>query len=244
MSIIAELESRSLKGEGIEKRISQYLLRNLQRMEVVTSTEVSKMIHTSQPTIVRFAQGLGYSGFTSFKFDLLKDINNVVNKSGLASDIGEEYSSLVPCIDKKTLTAFVEIISASNHVFICYPPELYNLTESIKDDFHSVGKLCIPLHYSNALLTLQAQLSGQDSVIFLPARSGDNVKSLASYIQSSEALLLELGVFRGGNSLPDLFVEIPRRYDESVNSPQMKNIISNIFFATIKYCQQSAQKAL
>ena len=72
MNIIEQLQLLVKTGSHTEQTISRYILATLSGAEKLTSTAISKKTHTSQPSIVRFAQALGYTGFTSFKYDLIK----------------------------------------------------------------------------------------------------------------------------------------------------------------------------
>ena len=72
MNIIEQLQLLVKTGSHTEQTISRYILATLSGAEKLTSTAISKKTQTSQPSIVRFAQALGYTGFTSFKYDLIK----------------------------------------------------------------------------------------------------------------------------------------------------------------------------
>ena len=71
MNIIEQLQLLVKTGSHAEQTISRYILATLSGAEKLTSTAISKKTQTSQPSIVRFAQSLGYTGFTSFKYDLI-----------------------------------------------------------------------------------------------------------------------------------------------------------------------------
>ncbi len=59
-----------------EKSIICYLIENLNSLDSLTISALAKGTYTSNATVVRFCQGLGFSGFRDFKIQLIKEINH------------------------------------------------------------------------------------------------------------------------------------------------------------------------
>jgi DNA-binding MurR/RpiR family transcriptional regulator len=46
-----------------EKKLAEFILNNLEDSAFMSSTELGQMVNVSEPTVIRFAVGLGFSGF-------------------------------------------------------------------------------------------------------------------------------------------------------------------------------------
>ena len=97
MNIIEQLQLLVKTGTHAEQTISRYILATLSGAEKLTSTAISKKTQTSQPSIVRFAQSLGYTGFTSFKYDLIKCLRS-------------EPEALLPARQRKTMLFLASLL--------------------------------------------------------------------------------------------------------------------------------------
>ncbi|MGN0350242.1 MAG: MurR/RpiR family transcriptional regulator [Roseburia sp.] len=56
-----------------ERKVADYLLRCDEELEDMTLTELAERAKVSQPTVLRFARGLGYEGFRELKTTILED---------------------------------------------------------------------------------------------------------------------------------------------------------------------------
>ncbi|MGL6065092.1 MAG: MurR/RpiR family transcriptional regulator [Fusobacteriaceae bacterium] len=64
------------KLNQIEKKISEYFQSKKNDLYFYTSREIAKELEISDTSIIRFVKSLGFTSFTEFKKELLKNINN------------------------------------------------------------------------------------------------------------------------------------------------------------------------
>lgn len=56
-----------------ERKVADYLLQNLDKVEQMTITSLAEEAKVSQPTVMRFANSLGMKGFKELKYLLMQD---------------------------------------------------------------------------------------------------------------------------------------------------------------------------
>ncbi|MGG5303750.1 RpiR family transcriptional regulator [Enterococcus pernyi] len=61
-----------------EKRIADYLRMNLEAAVYMTIEELAKVTYTSHSAIIRFCKKIGYSGFKEFRFELGREVHQLV----------------------------------------------------------------------------------------------------------------------------------------------------------------------
>lgn len=238
MNIIEQLQLLVKTGSHTEKTISRYILATLSATEKMTSTEISKKTHISQPSIVRFAQSLGYTGFTSFKYELIKCLrsepdallpaqatkNNVI--------LGEFINNNNPV----SLNTFFEIISSSRNLYFCHPRELSFLLSNIIQDYSDIGKVCIPVEYQNAELLLANSLTDCDSVILLSGLKDEPDNQLITLIREHEAVSLAVACHKSGTSLADVTLYTPQSSAGPLSFAALKMSLHTLFFHVLQYC--------
>lgn len=76
VGIIVKITAMKNQLTSMEKRISEYVLEDPERIKNLNTYDVAKNCKVSQATIVRFAKKMGFSGFPEFKLTLSQDIGN------------------------------------------------------------------------------------------------------------------------------------------------------------------------
>ena len=238
MNIIEQLQLLVKTGSHAEQTISRYILATLSGAEKLTSTAISKKTQTSQPSIVRFAQSLGYTGFTSFKYDLIKCLrsepeallpaqatkNNVI--------LGEFINNNNPA----ALNTFFEIINSSRNLYFCHPRELSSLLSNIIQDYSDIGKVCIPVEYQNAHSLLTNTLTDCDSVILLPGLKDEPDNQLITLIREHEAASLAVACHQSGATLADVTLYTPQSSVSPLSFAALKMSLHTLFFHALQYC--------
>lgn len=74
MSVISKMNKMSTEFTAREKKISEYILENLDKIMYMNTYEIAEKCNTSQASVVRFAKKLGYSGFPEFKIAFGRDM--------------------------------------------------------------------------------------------------------------------------------------------------------------------------
>lgn len=73
-----------------QQLVAEYLLENLDEMPFSTVPTLSKACNVSEATIVRFAQRIGYDGFSQMKAELIRAIRGRVASKGSDGDDGPD----------------------------------------------------------------------------------------------------------------------------------------------------------
>ncbi|MGL6114852.1 MAG: MurR/RpiR family transcriptional regulator [Cetobacterium sp.] len=120
-----------------EKMIGEYILKNQEKIENITSTELANDIGVGQSSIIKFAKKLGFSGYMAFKLQIGKDLANKrnLNKHKIYSDISLDDSlkeitektldetmttlqNTINLLDYKKFEEIIEKIRESNRILI------------------------------------------------------------------------------------------------------------------------------
>lgn len=238
MNIIEQLQSLVETGSHAEKTISRYILATLSTAEKLTSTAISRNTHISQPSIVRFAQSLGYTGFTPFKYDLIKCLRSQsevlfptqVTKSNFI--LGEFINNNNPA----ALNTFFEIIKSSRNLYFCHPRKLNSFLNNIIQDYGDIGKICIPVEYQNAHSLLANNLTDCDSVILLPGIKDEPDNQLITLIREHEAASLAVTDHQSGATLADVTLYTPQLSASPLSFAALKMSLHTLFFHALQYC--------
>lgn len=68
-----EIKKNYKKFRPSERKVADYLLQNLDKVEQMTITSLAEEAKVSQPTVMRFANSLGMKGFKELKYLLMQD---------------------------------------------------------------------------------------------------------------------------------------------------------------------------
>lgn len=77
--LITKINSMMDTYSPTEKKIADYLIKNVSTIRTMTSYEISQKLGIGQSNIIRFSQKLGYKGFRELQFDANED-NNLYNE--------------------------------------------------------------------------------------------------------------------------------------------------------------------
>lgn len=118
----------------LQNRISEYLLTNYKEAAFLNSTQLANKIGVSNPTIIRFATMLGYTGFPQFQEELQRIVSNELSSLDRLSYLDttddndvtgsifnleiSNMTSAYKAIDKSKLTQAIELIASSETVLI------------------------------------------------------------------------------------------------------------------------------
>jgi len=76
------IQSRVSNLSKSHRRVADYILSHYQRAAFMTASQLAKTLGLSEPTVVRFAQSLGYSGYAEF----LRDLEEIIHSELTATD--------------------------------------------------------------------------------------------------------------------------------------------------------------
>ena len=72
-----------------EQRVADQVLADPEKCTRCTIAELADQVQVSQPTVVRFVQALGFDGYRSFKYCLLRDRSGKSPKSPYFDHLGD-----------------------------------------------------------------------------------------------------------------------------------------------------------
>lgn len=121
MNIFELMDSKKTAFSKTERVIHELIKKNPHEYATRSLTILSDTNHFAKPALVRFAQKLGFSGFTEFQFKLQQDLKEYSEAAQKKSG-AEFYSSVLHQVEqslpKKTVDAFVEKIRNAHVVYI------------------------------------------------------------------------------------------------------------------------------
>jgi DNA-binding MurR/RpiR family transcriptional regulator len=76
------IQSRASNFSKSQRIVADYILSHYQETAFMTASQLAKTLGLSEPTVVRFAQSLGYSGYTGF----IRDLKEIIHSELTATD--------------------------------------------------------------------------------------------------------------------------------------------------------------
>lgn len=73
IQVLDRVKSAYASMRPSEQRVADYVLNDPERCTQCTIAELAEAVGVSQPTVVRFVQAMGFDGYRSFKYCLLRD---------------------------------------------------------------------------------------------------------------------------------------------------------------------------
>ena len=172
-----------------EKVIADYLMNNFRNLPNLTTRELAKKTFTSSAAIVRFAQKLGFEGYSEFKVRFLADMMRYI------SEPRENYLSprdTVPIImdkirylnmnvvqetfnmlDHADVNRAINLLKQSNHIDFYGMGNNIDLAPTLAAAFVMSNKY-ISIHQSIPVQYLQAYGAPKDHLGLFLSRTGEN----------------------------------------------------------------------
>lgn len=193
----------------IDYTITQFLLKNLYN-EKISASKISDECHTSIASITRFAQNLGYTGFSDFKkeFDLLrfekqemqidlKVFNKNKNQSKTNStdllhdemkNVGKVFTNYIEEIDLKMIERLADLIHEADKVIIYSILIPGNLSLILQNMLLTAGKYVEYFSNTEHQFNSSKTLSKNDLTLFI-SLEGSHImnKELTLSVTESEA---------------------------------------------------------
>ncbi len=132
MMIIAKLKAQQGFTEA-EKEIAAFILANPELLLDINVDELSLLVHTSAPSIVRFCKKLGFKGFAEFKIRMAIEIDSfIINDNNIEIDMPIKKGSSKEKIAKIFLNLHHQVLSNVYHHL-----DLENLERCAKLLYHA-----------------------------------------------------------------------------------------------------------
>ncbi|MDF2630186.1 MAG: RpiR4 [Symbiobacteriaceae bacterium] len=133
----AKIRSRLPNCSRGERRVAEYILESPSQVIYQSVTEVGVATETSEATVIRFCQSLGYRGYHEFKVALAQDL--VVPTPAQSEDIRTDDP--LPAIASKLLTHNIQVLQDTMRVLDMEQLEraVDAVTRARKVEFYGVG---------------------------------------------------------------------------------------------------------
>lgn len=115
MMIIAKLKTQQGFTDA-EKEIAAFILANPELLLDINVDELSLLVHTSAPSIVRFCKKLGFKGFAEFKIRMAMEIDSfIINDNNVEIDMPIKKGSNREKIAKTFLNLHHQVLTSVYH---------------------------------------------------------------------------------------------------------------------------------
>lgn len=133
----AKIRSRLPSCSRGERRVAEYILQNPSQVIYQSVTEVGVVTETSEATVIRFCQGLGYRGYHEFKVALAQDL--VVPTPAQFEEV--QPDDPLPVMANKLLTHNVQVLQDTMRVLAVEQVEraVDAVVRARKVEFYGVG---------------------------------------------------------------------------------------------------------
>lgn len=197
MNVFERMEFYRPEFTKSEERIVSALLENPQMIEYFTISRVADFVGSSRSAILRFCQKLRYSGYSEFRFDLIKTLHTrregAAEVSLLATYVnifstGVEQLAQIPerdILDVVKLIDRAPIIRCMGMLNSSLPALKFYY------DFTVLGKNVIPITDTTIPGTIEG-LSPGDFVVVFSIKGGVSSKSIGDFLDRAKELGCEI----------------------------------------------------
>lgn len=180
----------------LEKKVSEYIKINPQKIVTMSIREFSKEISTGETTIIRFCKKIGFKGYNEFKISLISTLSKEKQSINHKIDIlGDESYNLaaeniynnsfkvlndtLSLIDNEVLDECIHLINEARHIeFIGIGYS--NLTaQDAKYKFLRIG-MNVAAHSDPHLFKMAASISGVDDLVIGISQTGETIEVIES----------------------------------------------------------------
>jgi len=166
------------------KRVADFFIANLDRVPFLSVQELSQEVKASVASVVRFAQQIGYSGYSELRDDVSGILQNKINsgdifkapdteapKADLLSTIAglemKNINSTLNLIERKTFTDVVKLILKADKVYTAGLGVSYHMAEILAYQLNQVAINAGNLkHQSMAFVEQIPFVTSKDFLIF------------------------------------------------------------------------------
>lgn len=185
-TLMARIEGMSNQFTKTDWKIVQYIKKSTENFLELSAQELAKEIGTSDASIIRFAQKVGYSGLNELKYTMQKEIDkssssiNHSDYSTLLSDIKMLLDSFFNLTNPSDIDHSRELMMKSKRIFIVGLNFNQNVAEIIAHKFMTIG-LTVQALTNYDTLKLYQTLS-LDSDLFITISLSGNHRQLSSIL--------------------------------------------------------------
>lgn len=185
-SLMARIEGMSNQFTKTDWKIVQYIKKHTNDFIAMSAQELAKAIGTSDASIIRFAQKVGYSGLNELKYTMQKELNkntsssNHSDYSSLLQDVTLLLESLFQITNPTDMDTVRNMMLKARRIFIVGLNFNQNVAEIIAHKFMTLG-LTVQALTNYDTLKLYCSLSNEEDLFITISLSG-NHKQLSSIL--------------------------------------------------------------
>lgn len=185
-TLMARIDGMSNQFTKTDWKIVQYIKKFTMKFIELSAQELAKEIGTSDASIIRFAQKVGYSGLNELKYTMQKEIDkssssvNHSDYSALLNDYKMLLDSLFHLTNPSDINHTRELMLKARRIFIIGLNFNQNIAEIIAHKFMTLG-LTVQALTNYDTLKLYQSLS-QETDLFITISLSGNHKQLASIL--------------------------------------------------------------
>ncbi|SCJ77457.1 MurR/RpiR family transcriptional regulator [Neobittarella massiliensis] len=179
-----------------DRQIADFIDHNPQAVEELTISRVAQLAGASISAVQRFCKKLGYSGYSEFRFDLIKTAHTQKphEQLSLLSEQTSQYAAGVRALSQIPPQQIIDLIGCIQKApFIKCLGSLASSLPAMKFyyDFTALGKRVLPLTGSLAPW-VDASLSGDDLIIVFSTTGELAGPGMADFIDAAQKLGCEI----------------------------------------------------
>lgn len=203
-----------------DKEIAIYIINNPREVATKTLDVLAKKTGSSKSALSRFAQRIGYPGFTEFRFEMARFM---VSENGGNDEedydpvrtITKTYANytlkLAETINNEQIERVADLFLSSNSVKICGINRSYNSANQFKQRLLRIGFGKVSSFEDNQEITDLLQLDDENDLLIIFSTT-DNTKFYGSRLKDAKSKIIFI---TANPSLPlkkycDEFVVVPR----------------------------------
>jgi len=197
-TLMARIDGMSNQFTKTDWKIVQYIKKSTAKFIELSAQELSKEIGTSDASIIRFAQKVGYSGLNELKYTMQKEIDkssssvNHSDYSTLLNDNKMLLDSLFNLTNPTDINHARELMLKSQRIFIVGLNFNQNVAEIIAHKFMTIG-LTVQALTNYDTLKLYQSLSRESDLFITISLSGNHKQlsnMLADFKKNGSSVLL------------------------------------------------------
>lgn len=185
-TILSVIESMSNQFTKTDWRIAQFIQHNTKKFVESSALDIANETKTSDASVIRFAQKIGFKGFYDMRLQLQKELeNNETNKKTGIEVLQQDY--LVST--QRSFTKFTDelllnisyLLKSAKQIYICAFDQYSYLTNIFVSKFIPSNIFALPITNINDFILLSNNIS--KDVLFLVITTPTNVNKLEESIE-------------------------------------------------------------
>ena len=249
MSVISRIESMMEEYSSTEKKLADYIIKNVEKIPTMTANELAEAAGLSAPTVVRFSKKIGFQSLTDFKINISTELQTGIVDG--CSDIhpNESFSLIkhilgnnaqvaiketVDILNEEKIQEVVETLESAETVFLYGVGASSLVVEDILQKWSRVGK---PIIFEKDIHVLLPQLVSNETkkVLWLVSNSGSSADVVAVGEIAKDLGIEVIALTQFGNNplskLADVVVQTSRPKEITNRSAATNSLLAQ--FVTI-----------